>query len=58
MRTSDIIEAEREGRFWVLTTVNSRYVIATFQRDNGRASLREFLRLSQGQHHFTPRILQ
>jgi hypothetical protein len=58
IRTSDVIKAEREGRFWVLTTVNSRYVIATFQRDNGRASLREFLRLSQGQHHFTPRILQ
>jgi hypothetical protein len=42
----------------VLTTVNSRYVLATFQRDNGRASLREFLRLSQGMHHFTPRVLQ
>ncbi|MDG2969398.1 hypothetical protein PUN49_20460 [Pseudomonas extremaustralis] len=58
IRTSDVIKAEREGRFWVLTTVNSRYVIATFQRDNGRASLREFLRHSQGQHHFTPRVLQ
>ena len=58
IRTSDVIKAEREGRFWVLTTVNSRYVIATFQRGNGRASLREFLRLSQGMHHFTPRGLQ
>lgn len=58
IRTSDVIRVEREGRFWVLTTVNSRYVLATFQRDNGRASLREFLRLSQGQHHFTPRLLQ
>ena len=58
LRTSDVIKAEREGRFWVLTTVNSRYVVATFQRDTGRASLREFLRLSQGQHHFTPRVLQ
>jgi hypothetical protein len=53
IRTSDVIKAEREGRFWVLTTVNSR-----FQRGNGRASLREFLRLSQGMHHFTPRGLQ
>ncbi|QZI69334.1 hypothetical protein K5F93_23655 [Pseudomonas protegens] len=58
LRTSDVIKAEREGRFWVLTTVNSRYVLATFQRDNGRASLREFLRLSQGMHHFTPQVLQ
>ena len=58
IRTSDVIKAEREGRFWVLTTENSRYVIATFQHGNGRASLRDFLRLSQGQHHFTPRVLQ
>lgn len=58
IRTSDVIKAEREGRFWVLTTENSRYVIATFQRGNGRASLRDFLRISQGQHHFTPRVLQ
>jgi hypothetical protein len=58
IRTSDVIKAEREGRFWVLTTENSRYVIATFQRGNGRASLRKFLSLSRGQHHFTPRVLQ
>ena len=58
IRTSDVIKAEREGRFWVLTTVDSRYVIATFQRDNGRASLREFLRLSIGQHHLSPHLLQ
>jgi len=58
IRTSDVLKVEREGRFWVMTTVNSRYVLATFQRGNGRASLREFLRLSQGQHHFTPRVLQ
>ena len=58
IRTSDVIRVEREGRFWVMTTENSRYVLATFQRGNGRASLREFLRLSRGQHHFTPRVLQ
>ncbi|WP_338574684.1 hypothetical protein V6L78_06120 [Pseudomonas canadensis] len=58
IRTSDVIKAEREGRFWVLTTVNSRYVIATFQRGNGRASLRHFLRLSSGQHHLSPHLLQ
>lgn len=58
IRTSDVVKVEREGRFWVMTTVNSRYVLATFQCDNGRASLREFLRLSRGQHHTTPRVLQ
>lgn len=58
IRTSDVVRAEKEGRFWVLTTVNSRYVLATFQRGNGRASLRSFLRLSQGQHHLAPHLLQ
>ena len=58
IRTSDVLKVEREGRFWVMTTENSRYVLATFQRGNGRASLRDFLRLSRGQHHFTPRVLQ
>jgi hypothetical protein len=58
IRTSDVITAEREGRFWVLTTINSRYVIATFQRGNGRASLRQFLRLSSGRHHVSPNRLQ
>ncbi|QCY14155.1 hypothetical protein [Pseudomonas sp. MPC6] len=58
IRTSDVLKVEREGRFWVMTTENSRYVLATFQRVNGRASLCEFLRLSQGQHHITPRVLQ
>ena len=58
IRTSDVVKVEREGRFWVMTTVNSRYVLATFQRDNGRASLRQFLRLSRGQHHLSPHVLQ
>jgi hypothetical protein len=58
IRTSDVLKVEREGKFWVMTTVNSRYVLATFQRKNGRASLRHFLRLSSGQHHLSPHILQ
>ncbi|AVH39737.1 hypothetical protein AL532_27260 [Pseudomonas monteilii] len=58
IRTSDVIKIEREGRFWVMTTVNSRYVVVTFQRGNGRASLREFLGVAKRQPHFTPRILQ
>jgi hypothetical protein len=57
IRTSDVLKVEREGRFWVMTTVNSRYVLATFQRENGRASLRDYLRLSQTLHQ-TPPILQ
>lgn len=58
IRTSDVLKIEREGRFWVMTTVNSRYVLTTFQKGNGRASLREYLRLSTGLHHLTPRVLQ
>lgn len=58
IRTSDVLKVEREGRFWVMTTVNSRYVLATFQRDNGRASLLQFLRLSRGQHLLSPHVLQ
>lgn len=57
IRTSDVLKVEREGKFWVMTTVNSRYVLATFQRGNGRASLREYLRLCAGLH-MTPRVLQ
>jgi hypothetical protein len=53
-----VLKVEREGRFWVMTTVNSRYVLATFQRDNGRASLRQYLRLSSAQHHLSPNLLQ
>lgn len=55
IRTSDVRKVVREGRFWVMTTENSRYVIATFQRNNGRASLREFQRLTKGHLHPTPR---
>ncbi|MBS7424614.1 hypothetical protein ABNM12_12185 [Pseudomonas syringae] len=58
IRTSDVLKVEREGRFWVMTTENSRYVLATFQRGNGRASLRDYLRVSKGQHHLSPRVLQ
>lgn len=57
IRTSDVQEAEKEGKFWVLTTKSSRYVLATFQRGNGRSSLREFLRLSSVLHPTSP-VLQ
>lgn len=39
----DLAEVTREGRFWVLTSKDSRYVIATFKRDDGRRSLRDFI---------------
>lgn len=58
IRTSDIVMAEREGRFWVLTTLNSRYAIATFRNGIGRKSLREFLRIAAGQHHLSPHSWQ
>ncbi|EPJ8755475.1 hypothetical protein SBH91_002581 [Pseudomonas putida] len=45
IQTSDILTIKKEGKFWVITTVNSQYVIATFRRDGGRRSLRDFCRL-------------
>ena len=44
LRTSDIRQVRKEGRFWVLDTVDSRYVIASFKRGEGRASFKSFLR--------------
>lgn len=58
IRISDVRKVEREGRYWVMTTENNRYVLATFQRKNGRASLRDFLRIAEGQYHPTPPLLQ
>lgn len=42
IQTSDILGVKKEGRFWVITTIHSRYVVATFRRDGGRRSLRDF----------------
>lgn len=58
LRTSDIQSVKKEGRFWVMTTVNSRYVIATFRRDVGRLSLREFMRIAGDRYIRTPSRLQ
>lgn len=58
LRTSDIQRVKKVGRFWVITTVNSKYVIATFRRDVGRRSLREFLRIAGDRYIPTPRRLQ
>lgn len=57
LRTSDIQSAKKEGRFWVITTVNSKYVIATFRRDVGRRSMCEFLRVAGERYFPTPRRL-
>jgi hypothetical protein len=57
VRTSEICFARKEGRFWVLTTMNSRYVVASFKRGCGRASLRTFLRAAQGRYIFTPPVV-
>ncbi|MFJ4544973.1 hypothetical protein ACIP1X_15380 [Pseudomonas sp. NPDC088885] len=46
IRTSDIQSVTKEGRFSVINTVNSKYVFATFRRDVGRRSLREFMRIA------------
>lgn len=45
IQTSDILATAKGGRFWVITTISSRYAIATFQRDGGRRSFNEFQRL-------------
>lgn len=58
IRTSDIQRVKKEGRFWVITTVSSKYVIATFRRDVGRRSLREFLRVAGERYIPTPGSLR
>jgi hypothetical protein len=42
LSTSLVVSVGREGRFWVLTTQDSRFVIATFKRGNGRKSFKRF----------------
>lgn len=58
IRTSDVVDVTKEGRFWVLTTENSRYVVAAFRPDGGRQSLREYRRFAGNSNHLTPRGLQ
>ncbi|WP_283181246.1 hypothetical protein [Pseudomonas svalbardensis] len=58
IRTSDIRFVRKEGRFWVLTTMTSRYVVTSFTRDIGRNSLKSFLQTAQGRYVFTPPVLQ
>ncbi|MNE69078.1 hypothetical protein D3C80_1647810 [compost metagenome] len=58
MRTSSIRYAKKEGRFWVLTTMNSRYLVASFMRAEGRASFRSFLGSAMSKPHVPPTDFQ
>jgi len=57
MRTSSIRYAKKEGRFWVLTTMNSRYLVASFKKGGGRASFRSFLQSAKNTLHDPPIVL-
>ncbi|MGH8452463.1 hypothetical protein [Pseudomonas sp.] len=41
IRTSHILSVHKEGRFWVLTTLNSLYIVASFKRQMGRSTFKE-----------------
>lgn len=41
IRTSHILSVHKEGRFWVLTTLNSLYVVASFKRQMGRSKFKK-----------------
>lgn len=43
-QTAKIQSARKAGRFWVLTTGDDHYVIASFKRGGGRRSFLELLR--------------
>lgn len=42
-QASGLVSVNKEGRFWVASTEDCRYVIASFKRVDGRRSLRDFL---------------
>ncbi|MNF99561.1 hypothetical protein D3C84_824650 [compost metagenome] len=59
LRTSDILQAEKPGPFWVLhTRSGSFYVIVSFHPHGGRQSLEAFLKLREQGVHLTPYRLQ
>ncbi len=59
LRTSDILNAEQHGPYWVLRTLSgSFYVIVSFHPHGGRKSLHEFLKLRDQGVHLTPHRLQ
>jgi alpha-glucosidase (family GH31 glycosyl hydrolase) len=54
MHTSSIRFVKKEGRFWVITTMNSRYVVASFQRLTGRPSFKAFMQSAAPVHLVSP----
>lgn len=46
IRTAVIRSVCKEGRFWVVSTSDARYVITSFRKDVGRASFHTLLRSS------------
>lgn len=58
IRTSDVIQVDRREELWTFRTQSgSFYVIATFERRTGRASLGVFLKiLKKGFHITSPRL--
>lgn len=59
LRTSDILQAEQHGSFWVLRTCSgSFYVIVSFHPQGGWQSLKAFLKLRAEGVHLTPRRVQ
>ena len=44
IQTGKILSARKEGRFWLLATHEGHYVVGTFKRGGGRASLLQFLK--------------
>ncbi|UCP11700.1 hypothetical protein K5R88_08815 [Pseudomonas sp. MM213] len=44
IQTAKIQSARKAGRFWILTTGEDHYVIASFKRGGGRRSFLELLR--------------
>lgn len=43
LRTGKIHSARKEGRFWVLETLDGNYVVGSFMRDCGRPGFLKFL---------------
>ncbi|HDS1765465.1 hypothetical protein LU674_017460 [Pseudomonas alloputida] len=46
LQTAPIYQLRRFGRFWVASTNSGNYVLATFNRGSGRASLRALIEVA------------
>lgn len=59
VRTSDILQAEQHGPYWVLRTLSGNfYVIVSFHQRGGWQSLQTFLKLREQGVHLTPHRVQ